>query len=183
MKARWQIQKIKTQNPKLKVIIFIDEPYLVSIGSSFVSLKKEDVIKDLDEIIDSIHQEGASAGVHCCGNTDWSILLKTKIDVLSFDAFDYLENLLIFEEELKLFLKNSGVLAWGIVPTSEKADEDKIENNLLATFKDIAKKKWLFDNQALITPSCGTGTVPVELAKKIHILTVKVAGELNRKIS
>jgi len=180
MKVRWQIQKIKSKNSKLKVIIFIDEPYLVSVGSSFVSLKKEDIIKDLDEIIDTVHQEGALAGVHCCGNTDWSILLKTKIDVLNFDAFNYLDNLLIFQEELNLFLNNGGILAWGIVPTSQQANEDKIENNLLETIQDIAKKKKLFDNPVLITPSCGTGTVPVELAKKIHILTVKITDQLNK---
>ena len=179
IKARWQIRKIKTKNSEQKVIIFIDEPYLVSLGSSFVSLKKEDVIKDLDEVIDSIHQEGAFAGVHCCGNTDWSVLLKTKIDILNFDAFNYLDNLLIFQQELKSFLENGGILAWGIVPNSEQINNSTIENYLLETIKDIAKKKRLLDNQVIITPSCGCGTLSVELAKKIHIVTTKLTQRLN----
>ena len=179
MKARWQIKKIKAENPKIKVIIFIDEPYLVSVGSSFVSLKKENVTKSLNEIIEAIHQEGALVGVHCCGNTDWSILLKTKIDILNFDAFNYLDNLLIFQEELNSFLANGGILAWGIVPTSEKINEDNVENNLLNILKGIPLEKKLFNSQSIITPSCGCGTVSIELAKKIHILAVKLTKQLN----
>jgi len=179
MKVRWQIRKLKSKSSKVKTIIFIDEPYLVSVGSSFVSLKKEDIIKDLNEVIDSIHQEGAFAGVHCCGNTDWSILLKTKIDILNFDAFNYLNNLLIFQDELQSFIKTGGILAWGIVPNSEQINTGTIENYLLETVKDVAKKKRLLDNQVIITPSCGCGTLSVELAKKIHIVTVRLTQELN----
>jgi len=42
IKALWQIDKLK--DTAKKVIIFIDEPYLTSFGSSFVNIKREDVI-------------------------------------------------------------------------------------------------------------------------------------------
>jgi protein involved in ribonucleotide reduction len=181
MKAKWQIKKLKSRNPKLKIIIFIDEPYLVSLGTSYVSLKIEDVISSLDEIIDSIHKEGALAGIHCCGNTDWSVILKTKIDILNFDAFGYLDNLLLYQEELDSYLHRGSILAWGIVPTSDEVHREAIEDRLLEIM-DKAKEKntHLFDRQVLITPSCGTGTLPVELSKKIYNLTATLTELLNK---
>lgn len=74
MKARWQIRELKKLSKD--VIIFIDEPYLVSIGSSYVNIPACDVIRSLDEVFGAIREEGALSGIHCCGNTDWPLLLK-----------------------------------------------------------------------------------------------------------
>ena len=40
-------------------------------------------------------------GVHCCGNTDWSILLKTKMDILNFDAYAYAQSVALYPDEIK----------------------------------------------------------------------------------
>ncbi|MBI5144549.1 MAG: hypothetical protein HZA30_05740, partial [Candidatus Omnitrophica bacterium] len=74
MKARWQIKRLKEVHGK--VILFIDEPYLVSVGSSYVNINIDEAVKRLDELINAIKNEGALVGIHCCGNTDWPILLK-----------------------------------------------------------------------------------------------------------
>ena len=87
MKARWQIKMLKRLNPN--VIIFIDEPYLVSIGSRYVNIPAGDVIRSLDEVFSAIREEGALSGVHCCGNTDWPLLLKRGVDILNFDAYNF----------------------------------------------------------------------------------------------
>ncbi|MCK4416880.1 MAG: hypothetical protein KAV99_01780 [Candidatus Latescibacteria bacterium] len=50
---------------------------MAGFGSSvFVSIHEEDTLNDLGEVIDAIHAEGGLAGTHCCGNTDWALLLK-----------------------------------------------------------------------------------------------------------
>ena len=87
--ARWQIRQLK--QTRANVILFVDEPYLSSFGSAFISLSREQVISLLNEVFDAIHAEGALAGVHCCGNTDWSVLLETSVDILNLDAYGYLE--------------------------------------------------------------------------------------------
>ncbi len=74
MKCRWQIAKFRPFAERL--ICFIDEPILSAFGSStYISVKREDVVPAIAELVDAIHAEGAVAGVHCCGNTDWSILV------------------------------------------------------------------------------------------------------------
>jgi hypothetical protein len=181
MKAAWQIKKIKEASPKSKIIIFVDEPYLVSIGSSFVSLDKKQIVSDIDEIIQEIHKLDALAGILCCGNTDWSIILETKVDILSFDAYNYLDNLLLYKNELKKFLNKGGILAWGIVPNSDIVKSQiKIEDLIDKINQAIKKSNGILKEEGLITPSCGCGTLDLELAKRIHVLSIELVKELNR---
>lgn len=180
MKASWQIREIKKASPKSKIIIFIDEPYLVSVGSSFVSLDKSKIISDLNEIIQAIHENDAIAGIHCCGNTDWSIILEAQIDILSFDAYNYLDNLLLYKNEIKRFLSRDGILAWGIVPTSGGASLEINKQESIEKIKQAVKKtEGLLPQEGIITPSCGTGTLDLETAKKIHVVACELAHDLS----
>ncbi len=170
MKARWQIKKIQEICPK--VIIFIDEPYLTSIGSAYISLNAQEAVDNLNEIIEVIHQNNAFAGIHCCGNTDWSLLTKTKTDIINFDAYDFSQTISLYPEDIGNFLDRGGVLAWGIVPTSPaliKEDANSLLSRLekqvsLLGQKGIDEKK--IKKQLLVTPSCGAGSLSLELAQK-----------------
>jgi len=66
-------------------IIFIDEPSMASYGSAFFSLPRERIISLLEEVLGGIN---GIKGIHCCGNTDWPIILSTSIDILSFDTYN-----------------------------------------------------------------------------------------------
>ncbi|MDD5496263.1 MAG: methionine synthase [Candidatus Omnitrophica bacterium] len=173
MKARWQIKKLKAVFPK--VIIFIDEPYLVSIGSSYVNINKEEVAKRLDELVECIKAEGALAGLHCCGNTDWGFLLKRGIDILSFDAYNFMKEFSLYSRDIEAFLKKGGAIAWGIVPSSDAIDKET-EKTLRSRLKDDMKllSEKGIDKKAissLVTPSCGVGTLDENRAEKILALT------------
>jgi hypothetical protein len=74
--ARWQVEQLKMVCEQ--VILFVDEPYMASFGSAYVSLGKEQVIAWLDEVYEALHGAGAITGTHCCGNTDWGVLLNTR---------------------------------------------------------------------------------------------------------
>lgn len=171
MKAAWQISRLKTSFPSAKIIIFIDEPYLVSLGSSYFNIKPEEVISMLNEIIASIHKEGAVAGIHCCGNTDWPVILKTDIDILSFDAYNYLKNLFIYKEDLDDFKKRSGVFCWGIVPT----ESDREPPTLEALMEKMDRQ---LDGYGLVTPSCGLSGVPLRRAEEVLDLSSRLAKTL-----
>ncbi len=171
MKARWQVRKLKKVSPN--VIIFVDEPYLVSIGSGYVSLDRQELLNYINEVIEGVHQEGALAGIHCCGNTDWEFLTQTMTDIINFDAYNFSESLALYPEAIQKFLEKGGVIAWGIVPTTLEPDKvssaelvAKLKGSIkLLTLKGIDKE--LIYARSLVTPSCGLGSISPSLGEKI----------------
>ncbi len=175
MKACWQLdQYSEFELPK---IIFLDEPYLSSYGSAFASLKKEQIVESLNEIFMAIHNRDSLSGIHCCGNTDWTMLMETQVDIINFDAFGYMETMLIYKKEVEAFLERGGILAWGIVPTTDSIRDVTLDDLMrkMTSAVDILVEKGidqkLITENSLITPSCGTGTMPLDEAEKAMTLT------------
>jgi len=176
MKCRWQIQKFRPYAEQ--VICFIDEPILSAFGSStYISVKRDDVVAHLQEVIDAVHAEGAIAGIHCCGNTEWSILVDAGVDLINFDAFEFGETIAIYPQHVKRFLEGGGMLAWGVVPTSHAVRNQSTATlavHLEKMMDHLAAKgidKQLIARQAVISPSCGTGSMIPEDAEKVFRLT------------
>ncbi len=181
-KGAWQEKKLKEALPSSETIIFYDEPYLSSFGSAYVKLQREEVEDILSELRQSI---SGKLGVHCCGNTDWSLLLGSDVDILSFDAFSYSERFLLYKKEIKKFLDRGGLIAWGIVPTLTPEPEQVLKE----TAESLASKIFILVdelvndgierdqvlNQSLLTPNCGTGGMEIELAERALKLTVETS--------
>jgi len=182
-KARWLEERFHRLLPGVRTIIFFDEPALSSLGSAFSGLNQEDVIQSLNECF---HAVKGLKGIHCCGNTDWAVLLSTKLDILSFDAYGYLENLSLYPRELKNFLERGGVLAWGIVPTSEDVQKEDTQS-LLSRFRkgvEVLSKGGIDPillKRVILTPSCGTASLSAPLAEKVFELTSEVSKRLREK--
>lgn len=175
MKARWQIRLLAPYCAR--VLIFLDEPVLASFGTSaYLGLTAEDVRAAFSEIIEVIHEEDALAGVHCCGNTDWSMVMSAGFDVVNFDAYEYAHNVALYPETVSEFLRGGGVFAWGIVPTTDEIDSvdarglwKKLEEGMsLLTAKGIAESD--LRRQCLLTPSCGAGGLRPEQCEKVFNL-------------
>ncbi len=175
MNARWQVRELRKVRPN--VMLSVDEPYLASFGSAFVSLEREDVIRMLEEIFAAIHQEGALAAIHCCANTDWSLLLATNVDVLNPDAYGYMQQLTLYPEEIDAFLERGGLFAWGIVPNNEEIEQATPESLVsilhqgMEAILDKAHARGLrhmgkLTTNGLITPSCGLGSATVEISDR-----------------
>ncbi len=176
MKCRWQIQKF--QPFAEQVICFIDEPILSGFGSStYVSVKREDVVAHLAEVIEAVHADKGIAGIHCCGNTEWSILIDAGVDMVNFDAFDYGETIAMYADSVKEHLDRGGLLAWGVVPTSTVIREQTVESlveHFEAKMDNLASRgidKGQIVEQAVITPSCGTGSMDPADAERVFELT------------
>lgn len=186
MKCRWQIQKFQPYAET--VICFIDEPILSAFGSStYVSVKREDVVSLLAEVVDAVHADHALAGVHCCGNTEWSILIDAGVDIVNFDAFAYGETVAMYADQVKTHLERGGMLAWGVVPTSKVIREQTVETleaQLETVMDNLAAKgisKDLIIQQALITPSCGTGSLDASDAEKVFELVDLLSKRMKAK--
>ena len=177
MKCRWQIQKFNKFADN--IICFIDEPILSAFGSStYVSVQREDVVALLVEMVEAVHADGALAGVHCCGNTEWSILADAGVDIINFDAFTYGETIAMYPEAIKAHLGRGGMLAWGVVPTSPEIRNqttESLEGQLEKVMDGLAAAgidKKLITEQAIITPSCGTGSLdPGDAARVFELLS------------
>lgn len=177
MKCRWQIRKFRPYAER--VICFVDEPILSAFGSStYVSLTRADVIERLGEVIETIHAEGALAGVHCCGNTEWPLVMDAGADIVNFDAFDYGETILLYPEAMRRHIEAGKALAWGIVPTNSAKVREQTVETLVAKFAGLVEKlakvtgldRELIVRQAVITPACGTGSLPVADAELVFKL-------------
>jgi len=186
MKSRWQVQQFKPYADN--IICFLDEPILSAFGSStYVSVKREDVVKILNEVIEAIHAEGAIVGIHCCGNTEWSILIDAGVDIVNFDAFEYGETIAMYAGHVKRHLEKGGTLAWGVVPTSEKIRDqtvESLEKQLEKVMDNLAAQgidKKLIAEQAIITPSCGTGSLATEDAEKVFSLMAGLTKRMKEK--
>ena len=185
MKARWQVEQLSQWG--IPAIVFIDEPGLAGFGTSaFISISREDVARVLSEVIDAIHQAGGLAGVHVCANTDWSLILDSSADVLSFDAYGFFDRLALYEASLRTFLDQGRILAWGIIPTSDSRDiENETALSLVEKWESQASQlealgieRTKIVAQSLITPSCGTGSMSQDHAIKVLEMTRDVAQTL-----
>jgi hypothetical protein len=172
MKARWLLDRF--DSPGCQQICFVDEPILSAFGSStYVSVKRADVVTCLQEVVEAIHSAQAIAGSHCCGNTEWTILIDAGVDVISFDAYQYGETIGYYPDRVKGFLEQGGILAWGIVPSSDAIHRETAEaliGRLKALVAGLATKgidEKLIWQKCLLTPSCGTGSIPLEASKKV----------------
>ena len=186
-KAKWQVLKLSRLGRP--VIIFFDEPALVGFGSSaFISISREEVAKCFEEVIAAVHSEGGLAGIHVCSNVDWPLILDSKSDILSFDAYSFFDKLILYPDHVKQFVDRGGILAWGIVPTLNAADiEKETLSSLVAMWENQAHTIEAFSidrttilSQSLITPSCGTGSLSLDLAAKVLILTRKVSDSIRK---
>ena len=181
LKAAWQEKELSRISPD--TIIFVDEPYMSAYGSISMNLSKEQIISLLEEVFAGI---SGLKGVHCCGNTDWSVLLDTSVDIISFDTYNYAQSLSLYPEAVKKFLDRNGTIAWGIVPNDEASLaresvaslKDRLEEAIAPfTRKDIRFKQLLA--QGLLTPSCGLASLSTEDAAD---RALELLADLSREI-
>lgn len=169
MKAIWQVRELKKYAEN--VMIFFDEPIFSALGTpAYIGIQDEEVISGLNEIIKAVHDTGAIAGVHCCGNMDWGLLARTDLDIISFDAYFFGDKVTLYPEEIQTFLNHGGILAFGIIPTS---DTEKLRSETPESLKQKCEeliqlfvKKGIAEDQLrqqiLLTPSCGIGSLSPE---------------------
>jgi len=178
LKARWMEAFLTDTGAAEEVLIFFDEPYLVSVGSALVSVSPERVVDSL-----RLCAEGLTCltGAHCCGNTDWTLLFRAGLQVVNFDAYRYMESMALYPEELTAFLEDGGILAWGLVvngPEVEGEDPDSLarrfeEGKALLTSRGVPGD--LLEERGMITPACGLEGLKEEQAERAYALTAALS--------
>jgi methionine synthase II (cobalamin-independent) len=188
LKAAWQEAVLRGLSTR--TIIFVDEPYLTAYGSAAtMSLSPEKVVALLNEVFSGIK---GIKGLHCCGNTDWGVLLGSRCDILSFDAYNFAGSLGLYADAVKGFLTRGGAVAWGIVPNT--AEGLKSESN--ASLRDRLEEAMApftrgtggfairdLVAQSLITPSCGLAGLSEEAVPDCLSLLTQLSDRMRAKYS
>ncbi len=177
-KAAWQAEQFRQTGRE--AVMFFDEPILTGFGSAFLPVSREEVTTILTETIEAVKEAGpVTVGVHCCGNTDWALLLETPIDILSFDSYGYFDHLLCFDKALAAFFQRGGAVAWGLVPTHAEQLAQETGDSLWQRFTSQVERLAGMGlglrevlQHSLLTPACGLGYLtPEEATRALTILS------------
>jgi hypothetical protein len=153
-KVNQQYQELRGKNRN--AFVWVDDPGLALIFNALSGYTEFQARTDLDRFLEGL--EGAK-GVHLCAKPDWDFLLKSKIEILSFDSFNC-GVVFVNYPSLKDFVDRGGVISWGIVPTyTELLEQETIDSLVerLETFwedlsrRGVDQKKLL--GQSLLAPA------------------------------
>jgi methionine synthase II (cobalamin-independent) len=177
LKAAWQEQQLR--HISKNTIIFVDEPVMSSYGSAFFTISRDRVISLLEEVLGGI---SGLRGIHCCGNTDWSILLSTSAHIISFDAYNFAGSLALYPAEVKNLIERGGAIAWGIVPNTEEAllkeSASSLKDRLEEAIAPFTRHGISFSSmkeQGILTPSCGLAGLSQDASEKVLELLVQLS--------
>jgi hypothetical protein len=128
----------------------------------------------MKEVVEYVRERSeAIVGIHCCGNTDWSMIIEAGPDIVSFDAFSYLDYFFLYPGEIQRFIQEGGTIAWGIVPTFGFTGSETVEDLSERLRKGLAKLYAMgldpsrVAKQSLLTPACGMGTMEPAAAERV----------------
>ena len=180
LRVKWQAERLRAAGAD--PIVFVDEPFLASFGTPFFGWSAEQIA----EVLEAVAAGAETVGSHCCANTDWAIFLKCpRLAIVSFDAYEFAENFLVYRKDLAAFLSRGGNIAWGIVPTDPDAlARETIEtlrrrmDGLLAKVEALGFEREQVLKQSLITPACGLGSRDAATAARALGLARDLASSL-----
>ena len=127
--------------------------------------------------------------MHCCGNVDWSMVLKTGTDILSFDAYNFAESLTRHPDPIKDFITKGGAIAWGIVPNEDEklggetaaSLKDRLEEAMAPFTRNEGLRFRTLVEQSLLTPSCSLAGMSGEGSVRALELLADVSGKMRSR--
>ncbi|MFQ6106221.1 MAG: hypothetical protein ACE5QF_01330 [Thermoplasmata archaeon] len=183
MTGRWMERRLSRFGQR--TLIAFDEPYLVMFGSAFLNIGKEEVVSIFGDVVSGLT---GMSGFHCCGNTEWPLILQSPTDMLSFDAYNYYHTLSLYPEDVADFLERGGLIAWGVVPSTPDAFEAENVQSLIGRLENgielLAGKgvdRETIHKQSLITPMCGLSGLSEEQAEAALRLTREISSHMRKE--
>lgn len=189
VKALWAIEKTKQTNPNTVPIIVLEEPMLGQLG--IVKHNNQDITSELvtnmfAKVTEKLHHAGAIVCVQSMDKCDWSIPINAGVDIISFNAYDNPNNLIIIPEILTTFLQKGGMINWGIVPVvSEKMVKglslEYLDKRLTSTISGVVLSGVPADllyNSALISVNGNTDHLPVLFAERAIMFATQLSSRL-----
>lgn len=186
LKARWQERLLRVLLPDAVPLLMVDEPYLTQLGSALVTIPDDLCFPPLESCLLSIT---CLRGIHICGGTAWERIVQLPVDVISFDAMDHLEAITTRREAIADYVAQGGVLAWGVVPNDERTfseDGESCGRRVLEGVRALTSTGVVSADDVLaasfVSPACGTGSLPEELALACFDRTARTSEWLRTRL-
>ncbi|NLX43055.1 MAG: methionine synthase, partial [Chloroflexi bacterium] len=182
LKAAWQERALA--EICAQTILIVNEPYMASYGTPTLSKPADEIVPLFEEVFAGLQ---GLKGIQCSGTTDWALLMSTSADIVSFDAYDYVDTLAAVPEALTQFIARGGILAWGIVPAGGAARSESVDSLLgrmeagLDLLASVGVPRELLVAQGMVAPSASLAALSVPLAETVLDLTQGVSAALQQR--
>lgn len=165
-------------------IVFLDEPSLSQLEPLLLTSQKKFLVELLNSFVTELSKEGAIVGLHCCGNTDWSLVFEAGFDIVSFDAVKDMDHFLSDKELVRSFFRRGGVVSWGLVPSEYlgyELDCGKLVESFVDRLARLVNPSLSLNQillQSMVTTSCGTAGLSLDDNESAHRWVQDVSGIL-----
>lgn len=163
--------------PTSPQLVLLDEPWLVELMAPDFPIPPGEAV-DLISTAMAAVESTSTVGLHCCGPCDVATMLASGPRVISVAVDD---QLLDYAGYLARFLRDDGIIAWGVVPTDGPAitSASRQSRILEALWSELIERGVDPDAlraQSLVSPVCGLVGHQVSVARRL----VRVSGEVGR---
>jgi hypothetical protein len=178
-RARAMLDQVARWAPDAQVVAFLDEPSLAASEHPGFPLAPWAVVDLLTTAVSDMHG-AAATGVHCCGPTNWRVVVDAGPDIVSLPVA--LAGSLD-PAALTALLRRGGWVAWGAVPTDTPVSDDVafLWRRLLGVWSDFVRAgcpSHLLRERAIVTPACGlAGHGPSQADRALRL-----AAEVGRRV-
>ena len=164
-------------------LVVFDEPGLVGGLRPEIELSPDGVIDLLSGALAAVEGR-ALTGVHCCGATDWRLVLQSGPDLISLPVG---ADVTPAAGALASFLERGGWVAWGAVATNEPLGEQPSRSwrQLSGQWCELVQNACdpvLLRRQALVTPACGLALHDVAQADHVFDITRRLAEKIHDQV-
>jgi len=120
-----------------------------------------------------IHRLTSVLDAEACGGL---MVIRSGVDVVNFDAHQFGTTISLYADDVRALFDRGGSIAWGIVPTTGAITNETVDSltrRLDECFASLEAKGFdrdLLRQRAILTPSCGVGTLAPDQGRKVFEL-------------
>jgi hypothetical protein len=165
--------------PACEQVVVVDEPGLGVVLRDEAPLDRDAAADLVSGALASLEcaPAVAVAGVHCCGEADWGLVLACGPQLLSLPVGP---GVVASADAIGRFLEQGGLVAWGVVPTDRplSSQADRYWHDLVSVWCELVRSgvdPVRLRTQALVTPACGLAHHDADQAATVLALVADVA--------
>lgn len=172
------LSSLASHLPQADITLIFDEPGLAGLLVPGFPISGGDARAALAEVL---RAAPVRTGVHCCADTDWSVVAGARPSLISWDISVLGSAFVEHAETLAAATWEGTEFIWGVVPTQTFPPPADLALRLQRTVGRLvtsgARMAGLLED-AMFSPACGLAALTEGQAEIVAQTVVRVAGEL-----